>query len=94
MRSFSPLGPRTRVSIGFFVSDTDKYRALDAELVNALPKIFKGDFARLLAVTSDTLAKRDLVLGELHILFLIYREFEKNVKVTNVYFYSHLEKNA
>ena len=74
------------------VSDSDKHRALDAKLADALLKIVKGDLARRLAVMSETLAKRGLVLAGRQILFLIYREFGKDAHVTDVQSYSHLEK--
>ena len=45
------------------VSDSDKHRALDANLAEALLKIVKGDLARRFAVMSETLAKRGLVLA-------------------------------
>ena len=74
------------------VSDSDKHRAWSAKLADALLKIVKGDLARHLAVMSETLAKCGLVLGGRQILFLIYREFGKIAHVTDVHFYSHLEK--
>jgi len=74
------------------VSDVDRHRALDAKLADALLKIVKGDLARRLAVMSETLARRGLVLGGRQILFLIYREFGKDTHVTDVQSYSHLEK--
>ena len=55
------------------VSDSDKHRALDAKLADALLKIVEGDLARRLAVMSETLAKRGLVLARRQILFLVYR---------------------
>ena len=45
------------------MSDSDKHRALDAKLADALLKIVKGDLARRLAVMSETLAKRGIVLA-------------------------------
>ena len=45
-----------------YVSDVDRHRALDAKLADALLKIVKGDLARRLAVMSETLARRGLVL--------------------------------
>ena len=45
------------------VGDSDKHRALDVKLADALLKIVKGDLARRLAVMSETLAKRGLVLA-------------------------------
>ena len=74
------------------VSDVDRHRALDAKLADALLKIVKGDLARRLAVMSETLARRGLVLGGRQILFLIYREFGKDTHITDVQSYSHLEK--
>ena len=74
------------------VSDSDKHRALDAKLADALLKIVKGDLARRLAVMSETLAKRGLVLAGRQILFLIYREFGKDAHQTDCTSYSHLEK--
>ena len=45
-----------------YVSDVDRHRALDAKLADALLKLVKGDLARRLAVMSETLARRGLVL--------------------------------
>ena len=55
------------------VSDSDKHRALDTKLAEALLKVVKGDLARRLAVMNESLAKRGLVLAGRQILFLIYR---------------------
>ena len=66
------------------MSDVDRHRALDAKLADALLKIVKGDLARRLAVMSETLARRGLVLGGRQILFLIYREFGKDTHITDV----------
>ena len=41
---------------------------------------------------SETLAQRGLVLGGQQILFLIYREFGKDMHRMDVHPYSHLEK--
>ena len=75
------------------VSDSDKHRALDAKLAEALLKIVKGDLARRLAVMSESLAKRGLVLAAgRHFLFLICRDFGKDAHQTDCTSYSHLEK--
>ena len=74
------------------VSDSDKHRALDAKLAEALLNIVKGDLARRLAVMGESLAKRGLVLAGRQILFLIYRGFGKDAHQTDCMSYSHLEK--
>ena len=74
------------------VSDGDRHRALDAKLADALLKIVKGDLSRRLAVMSESLAKRGLVLAGRQILFLIYKEFGKDTHQTDCMSYSHLEK--
>ena len=43
--------------------DSGKHRALDAKLAEALLKIVNGDLARRIAVMSESLAKRGLVLA-------------------------------
>ena len=53
------------------VSDSDRHRALDAKLAEALLKAVKGDLARRLAVMSESLARHGLVLAGRQIIFLI-----------------------
>ena len=74
------------------VSDTDRHRALDAKLADALLKVVKGDLSRRLAVMSESLAKHGRVLAGRQILHLIYKEFGKDVHQTDCMSYSHLEK--
>ena len=74
------------------MSDIDRNRALDLRLADALLKIVKGDPDRHLAVMSETLAQHGPMLRGRQILFLIYREFEKDTHITDVQSYSHLEK--
>ena len=66
------------------VSDSDKDRAVDAKLADALLKIVQGKLARRLAVVSEKLAKRCFQLAGRQILFLIYREFGKDALLTDV----------
>ena len=74
------------------VGDSDKHRALDAKLAEALLKIVKGDLARRLAVMSESLAKRGLELAGRQILFLIYRSAKMRIRRSARRTYSHLEK--
>ena len=74
------------------VDDTDRHRALDAKLADALLKVVKGDLSRRLAVMSESLAKHGRVLAGRQILFMIYKEFGKDVHQTDCMSYSHLEK--
>ena len=74
------------------ISDTDRHRALDAKLADALLKIVKGDLARRLAVMSERLAMSGQVLAGRQILFLIYKEFAKDSHQTDCQSYTHLEK--
>ena len=73
-------------------SDTDRHRALDAKLADGLLKVVKGDLSRRLAVMSESLAKRGLVLSGRQILLLIYKEFSKDAHQTDCTSYTHLEK--
>ena len=51
------------------VDDSVKHRAMGSKLASALLKMFKRDLARRLAVMSETLAQRGLVLAGCQILF-------------------------
>ncbi len=74
------------------ITDSDRHRALDAKLADALQKIVRGDLARRLAVRSEALARDGRVLAGRQILFTIYKEFSKDAHLTDCTSYSHLEK--
>ena len=74
------------------ITDSDRHRALDAKLADALQKIVRGDLARRLAVRSEALAREGRVLAGRQILFTIYKEFSKDAHLTDCTSYSHLEK--
>ena len=74
------------------ITDSDRHRALDAKLADALQKIVRGDLARRLAVKSEALARDGRVLAGRQILFTIYKEFSKDAHLTDCTSYSHLEK--
>ena len=74
------------------ITDSDRHRALDAKLADALQKIVRGDLARRLAVKSEALARDGRVLAGRQILSTIYKEFSKDAHLTDCTSYSHLEK--
>ena len=62
------------------------------KLADVRLKIVKKEPAQPLAVMSETLEKRGIVLGERQILLLIFHDFGKDAQIKDVQSYSSIEK--
>ena len=72
--------------------DKARTRTIDARLAEALMRIIKGDLSRRLAVASEAAAMQGALLSGRQILFMLYRDFARDMHHSDAQNYGHLEK--